>query len=174
MRFNVDRICELAGLGSASGSLISEAAVPAEKAPAKPAPVAAAKAPAKSAAPAKAPAVKEDAEEEEEEEGKVALDEYYDEFDQDTAADSPKLDEEEAIAADEMYEIEETDLMEALVEMRQARLEEEAVRDAVREEIARALSDKSGSWVYGSKRPTASRQGQIARGGFGVGFGFKR
>jgi hypothetical protein len=60
--------------------------------------------------------------------------------------------------------------MEALVQMRQQRLEESAVRDAVRDEIRRALSDKSGSWVYGADKPTASRAGQISRGGFGIGF----
>jgi non-homologous end joining protein Ku len=73
---------------------------------------------------------------------------------------------------DAMYEIDEMELAEALVTMRQQRLEESAVRDAVRDEIKRALSDKSGSWIYGSNKPAASRPGQIARGGFG--FGFKR
>jgi len=157
MRFNVDRICELAGLGSERGHLISEGApVPAPAKPAAPAAKPAAKTPA--AKPA-APAMEED------DYADISADEV----------DTPGVDLAEMSFDDEaMYEIDETALMEALVDMRQARLEEETVRDAVREEITRALADKSGSWVYGSNRPTASRQGQIARGGFGVGFGFKR
>jgi hypothetical protein len=71
---------------------------------------------------------------------------------------------------DEMYEIDEMSLMEALVDMRQRRLEEATVRETVQDEIRRALSDKSGSWVYGANKPGASRVGQVARGGFGVGF----
>jgi hypothetical protein len=64
--------------------------------------------------------------------------------------------------------------MEALVGMRQQRLEEATVRDAVRDEIKRALSDKSSSWIYGRNKPSASQVGQVSRGGFGVGFGFSR
>ena len=74
------------------------------------------------------------------------------------------------IMDNEMYEIDEYALMEALVDMRQRRLEESNVRDAVREEIKRALSDRSGSWVYGANKPTNSRTGQISRGGLGIGF----
>ena len=182
MRFNVDRICELAGLGAASGGLISEAAVPAAKPAAAPAAKATA-APSKTAAPVKpaakpaAPAAKmEDAEEEEE--GMHYMDEVVADPDSPNSAD----DEDEGyhmemggyLDDDAMYEIDEMELAEALVTMRQQRLEESAVRDAVRDEIKRALSDKSGNWIYGSNKPTASRAGQIARGGYGVGFGFKR
>ena len=166
MRFNVDRICELAGLGAASGGLISEGAAPV---PAKPAPAADAKsgmkaAPpaAKKAAPAPAPVASE---EDEMEEGDVY------ELD---PGDGAHMTEDDMIDDSMTYEIDETELMEALVDMRQQRLEENQVRDAVRDEIQRALSDKSGAWMYGGNKPTASRQGQIARGGFGFGFGFKR
>jgi hypothetical protein len=166
MRFDIDRICELAGLGAASGGLISEAA-----APAKPAPVAADVKPAadakskKPAAPAAEGVVADKPMDEVVEETEAAHEDGY-------AWDSTSTT--EGILDEEMYEIDEMALMEALVELRQQRLEENAVRDAVRDEIKRALSDKSGSWVYGGNKPTASRQGQIARGGFGVGFGFKR
>lgn len=149
MRFNVDRICELAGINSESGGLLSEGAMPA--APAKPA--------AKSPIPA-APAAKP---------GSPMA-----KLTSPKPAAKPAAMEVDHIEDDEMYEIDETELMEALVDMRQARLEESTVRDAVRDEIKRALSDKSGSWIYGSNKPTASRNGQVARGGFGVGFGFRR
>lgn len=144
MRFNVDRICELAGLGDATGGLLSEAAVPAAHvaAPSK-------------ATPGKAPAAV--SEEEEVMDGPdYAMDEMH-------AADS-------GIDDEETYDIDETELMEALVAMRQQRLEESTVRDVVRDEIRRALSDKSGSWVYGANKPTASREGHLSRGGFGIGF----
>jgi hypothetical protein len=78
------------------------------------------------------------------------------------------------IMDNETYEIDEYALMEALVDMRQRRLEESNVRDAVRDEIKRALSDRSGSWVYGANKPTNSRPGQVSRGGFGIGFGNRR
>jgi len=165
MRFNVDRICELAGLGAASGGLLSEAAQPA--APAAKAPATAAAKPAappKAAPPASkaAPAATEDEDLEE-------YGHYMKEMDA-TLGDLGTGD----IVNDAVYEIDETELAEALVLMRQQRLEETHVRDTVRDEIRRALSDKSGSWVYGSNKPTSSRMGQISRGGFGIGFGFKR
>jgi len=163
MRFNVDRICELAGLGAASGGLLAEAAaVPPKPAagPAKPAAPSAKMPPAPPAGTAKAaPAVKEmddeldfldEAEEEEEEEGSM--------YEMDSIEDNV------------YYEIDEMQLMEALVEMRQSRLEESAVRDTVRDEIRRALSEKGGSWIYGANKPRNSQPGQIFRGGFGIGF----
>lgn len=150
MRFSVDRICELAGISSESGGLLSEGAMPAA-APAKPA-MPAAK-PAAPAAKPGSPLAKLTAP------AKPA---------------APAAMEADVLDDDAMYEIDETELMEALVDMRQTRLEESAVRDAVRDEIKRALSDKSGSWIYGGNKPTASRNGQVARGGFGVGFGFRR
>lgn len=171
MRFNVDRICELAGLGAASGGLISEAAgqVPAAKqAPAKPTMPA-----AKPAAPAAKPAMPA---------AKPAAMEmnYMDEDDDDFPGDYLYDVEEEDVPSvvtpgdiledDAMYDIDEMDLAEALIGMRQQRLEEASVRDTVRNEIQRALEDRSGSWVYGSNRPTASRVGQVSRGGFGIGF----
>jgi hypothetical protein len=170
MRFNVDRICELAGLRAASGGLLSEAAVPA---PAKPAAAPAAKAPAApvkaAAAPAKpaapAPKMEEDDMEHMEED---AYEGYH--MEGDVEEDYQMEMGMSHLDDDAMYEIDETELMEALVGMRQQRLEESAVRDAVRDEIRRALSDKSGSWVYGGNKPTASSVGQVSRGGFGVGF----
>lgn len=173
MRLNIDRICELAGLGAASGGLLSEAAVPAPPAAKGPAAPKAAPAPMKGVvkpAPAKPAAA-------------VEGDESY--MDEDYHEEGYGMHEEDAeeegyhmetsmIDDDAMYEIDETELMEALVDMRQRRLEESAVRDAVRDEIKRALSDRSGSWVYGANKPSASKAGQVTRGGFGFGFGFKK
>jgi hypothetical protein len=147
MRFDVNRICELAGLDAATGGLLSEAVVPA-----------AAAAHSKVAPAAEKKMSEEDAAEMTPD--GTSMDEMgsYDEADEMEFSD------------EETYDIDETELMEALVQMRQQRLEESAVRDAVRDEIRRALSDKSGSWVYGADKPTASRAGQISRGGFGIGF----
>lgn len=164
MRFNVDRICELAGLGAASGGLISEAAAVAP--PAKPAaPAAGAKA-APVFATKKTPPAATEMYSEEEEDDQEQMDEYDDMYGMSDFGDE--------FDDDVIYDIDETELMEALVTMRQQRLEESSVRDTVRDEIRRALSDKSGSWVYGSNKPAASRMGQISRGGFGVGFGFRK
>jgi hypothetical protein len=185
MRFDVNRICELAGLGAASGGLMKEAAAapapakpgaPAAKAPAappaKPA-VGAAKAPAAPAAP-----VKEDEGMEE-----MGMD-HMEEMDYNDLVmpegDAYEMDYNDLVMPEgdimdnETYEIDEYALMEALVDMRQRRLEESNVRDAVRDEIKRALSDRSGSWVYGANKPTNSRPGQVSRGGFGIGFGNRR
>ena len=164
MRFDVNRICELAGLGAASGGLMNEAAAPAPAKPAAPA----AKAPP--APPAK-PVTEEDyaATDEGDYDDLVMPEGGAYEMDYNDLV-MPEGD----IMDDEMYEIDEYALMEALVDMRQRRLEESNVRDAVREEIQRALSDRSASWVYGSNKPTNSKQGQISRGGFGIGFGFRR
>lgn len=157
MRFNVDRICELAGLGAASGGLLSEAAA----VPAKPA------APVKPTAPAAkppAPAAKPAA-------GVTEMDDEYNLDEAYGEEEEGYVPEDEGYINDDMYyEIDEMQLMEALVSMRQQRLEESSVRDAVRDEIKRALSEKGGSWVYGANQPRNSRLGQISKGGFGIGF----
>lgn len=179
MRFNVDRICELAGIGAASGGLLSEGAAPA-KAPVAPA----AKAPAPKALPAPAakPASGKAPVEKMAEYDDVLPGEYYS-YEEEGGDLDPEdvydIDEDDAsyvttpgdILEDEsVYEIDEMELAEALIGMRQHRLEEASVRDTVRDEIQRALADKSGAWVYGSNRPTASGFGHVSRGGFGIGF----
>ena len=171
MRFDVNRICELAGIGAASGGLMNEAVAstpPAKPAPgAKPAPAPTAttkpsgQAPAKPAPGAKAPPAAEGEEHEGYHLEEMGYEEGYGMHEME-------------IEDGDVYEIDEYALMEALVDMRQRRLEETQVRDTVRDEIRRALSDRSGSWVYGANKPTNSKQGQISRGGFGIGFGFRR
>lgn len=177
MRFNVDRICELAGLGAASGGLLSEAAAPAMG---KPAPAAGAKAPPPMAAkkpmppaPAAKPAAPVAPKMEEEDEGYHMEEGEYEGYHMEGEDEGYHMEEMGGMIDDEaVYEIDEMSLMEALVDMRQRRLEESAVRETVQDEIRRALADRSGSWIYGSNKPSASRVGQISRGGFG--FGFKR
>jgi len=155
MQFNVDRIAVLAGLGgSGSSGLIKEGAAPAPVPMGKPAPKpAAAAAPAaKPAAPAAKPAAPAGAKEPVAEDEGMYMDEMY---------------------ADEMvYEISETDLMEALVDMRENRLEESRVRSAVRTELSSIINDmESGSrWLYGNRQPTNSSQGRVSRGFMGPGF----
>ena len=141
MNLDLNRICELAGLGSTSRGVVSEAvaAVKPPVAGVKP-PVAAVK-----------PPVAE-----------------YDMF-----GDEEEYmigDEEGSLDAEALYEIDEEELAEALVHMRQTNLDESYVRDAVREEIARALSKRGASWLYGKNQPTNSKIGQVVRGGYGIGF----
>jgi len=162
MNFNVDRIAVLAGLQSAgSAGVLREGTAPVTPAP-KAAP-AAPSAPAKVAAPAPkvaAPAAKPAA----------------------PAAKAPVAEEDEVLEMhatdDEMdmdevvYEVDEMALMEALVDMRDRRLEEAKVRTQVRTEIKDILNNtESGSrWLYGDRAPAASGQGKVSRGFLGPGF----
>ena len=148
MNLDLNRICELAGLGSTSRGVVSEAV-----AAVKP-PVAGVKPPVAGVKPPVA-AVKPPVAE-------------YDMF-----GDEEEYmigDEEGSLDAEALYEIDEEELAEALVHMRQTNLDESYVRDAVREEIARALRTRGASWLYGKNQPTNSKIGQVVRGGYGIGF----
>jgi hypothetical protein len=173
MNFNVDRIAVLAGLaGAGKSSLMKEgvapvAATPAAKpaapsAPAKVAPVKAAP-PAAPKASAASPKMEEVYEEDMYEEG-MYEEEPVDEMYADTMG---------GMNYDDMvFEVDETELMEALVDMREKRLEESKVRSAVRKELSSILnSQESGSrWIYGDRQPTSSNKGNISRGFLGPGF----
>ena len=71
-----------------------------------------------------------------------------------------------------VYEIDEMQLMEALVDMREKRLEEGKFRSKVRREISDVLNEmESGSrWMYGNKKPANSGKGSVSRGFLGPGF----
>jgi hypothetical protein len=71
-----------------------------------------------------------------------------------------------------VYEVDEMQIMEALVDMRERRLEEGKVRATVRSEISDILNEmESGSrWMYGNRSTSNSRKGQVARGFLGPGF----
>jgi len=177
MNFNVDRIAVLAGLASSGKSgLIKEAAAPVTPAPAaKPA---APSAPAAKAPPAPAPAKAAPA--------PAALGKKMQEDDYEEGYEGYMAEEMEDEASegyhdsmggmsygdDVVYEVDETQLMEALVDMREARLQESRVRTAVREELSSILnSQESGSrWLYGNRQPTNSGKGKVAKGFLGPGF----
>ena len=198
MYFNVDRIAVLAGLDrSASSGLMREGAKPmpggapvaASKPAAPPAPAAPkAAAPAPKAAPPappKAAGGKPPMEEED-----MELDEMYDEGAYDEAMEEMYMDDmgpgDMGGMADEMYmdemdhdhaketvyEIDEMQLMEALVDMREQRLAEGKFRTKVRREISDVLNEmESGSrWIYGNKKPSNSGKGSVAKGFLGPGF----
>jgi len=70
-----------------------------------------------------------------------------------------------------VYEVDETELMEALVDMREARLNEAKLRSAVKTELNDILKNMGGSrWIYGNKQPGNSNKGNVSRGFLGPGF----
>jgi hypothetical protein len=75
-------------------------------------------------------------------------------------------------AKETVYEIDEMQLMEALVDMREQRLEEGKFRTKVRREISDVLNEmEAGSrWIYGNKKPSNSGKGSVAKGFLGPGF----
>jgi len=185
MKIDVNRLCELAGLGSGSRGLVTETVAPAPVkpgavVPAKPAAVV----PAKPGAPVKPVAAKpaapvaemhymsddDEGMEDDDMEGMYEMEGMEDDG-MDGMFEMDDMEGDGAYMEDDgMYEINEEELAEALVSMRQASLDESYVRDAVREEIARALSKRGASWLYGKNQPTNSKIGQVVRGGYGIGF----
>jgi len=176
MNFNVDRIAVLAGLaGAGKSGLMKEGvapvAAPAAKplAPVKAAPPPAPKAPAASPkAPAASPKM-----EEVHEEDMYGEDMYGEGMYEEEPVDEMYADTMGGMNYDDMvYEVDETELMEALVDMREKRLEESKVRSAVRKELSSILNSKeSGSrWLYGNRQPTSSSNGNVSRGFLGPGF----
>ena len=77
-------------------------------------------------------------------------------------------------AMDEVFEIDERDLVNELRRMKQERIQENQLREAIRTEVRSILDgvdlNISSDWVYGSKKPQRSRQGQVARGFASIGF----
>ena len=89
---------------------------------------------------------------------------------------------------EEMVEINETMLKREIARMRSERSrkanssrssmnEESKLRNAIRNEIGNIVGDLKGKnlystrdWLYGDKKPKNSRNGYVARGGFGIGF----
>ncbi len=179
MHFNVDRIAVLAGLGRSESSGLMREAVEAKPATpsAKPAPAMGAPAASKPAAPAPTasskPAVPPvDASKKPVKEYDMVSAGFDDEFsmgglDYDDMAMAEEAEEDEGM----VYEVNEDELMEALVDMRQARLNESRVRNTVRTEIEDILNEmESGSrWIYGDRKPTKAN-GKVTRGFLGPGF----
>lgn len=182
MYFNVDRIAVLAGLGgTGSSGLMREGVAPAKPAPGG-APVSASKAPAppapsapKASAPPAPPAKAAKPMEEDE----YDMDEMYmddegmDEMYHDEDMDEMYHDHGSDMKQTEtVYEVDEVQLMEALVDMRERRLEEGRVRSTVRKELTNVLNEmEAGSrWIYGNRKPTNSGKGKVAKGFLGPGF----
>ena len=180
MKFNVERLCELAGL-DAKGRLLSEgmhstyeddeADMPAAAKPAAPkAPAAPGLVGAKASSPAKmekASMLKG---------GKhlAGLEELDDDdIGADVGLDAAMLEDDEVEEDDEtVYEIDEQELNEAIYKMRSQRIEEGKVRQQVRKELKQVVSEMGGgtSWMYGDRKPTNSKPGSVGRGFAGPGF----
>lgn len=167
MHFNVDRIAVLAGLESKSGSgLMKEAAEPPAKAPVSP------KMPPRPGPPA--PPMKKGLPKPAVPSAKGAMppmDELY----MDEMYDEGMYDEgmhDKGMHDETVYEVDEEELMEALVDMREKRLNESKIRSAVRQELSDILNEmESGSrWIYGDKKPANSSKGKVSRGFLGPGF----
>ena len=88
---------------------------------------------------------------------------------------------EEGVHVDEMGGMEEEDpvleidddmLREEVRKMRAARMQETKLRAAIQSEIQNVVEEMKadGSWVYGKNKPRNSRDGQVTRGFFGIGF----
>jgi len=178
MNFNVDRIAVLAGLaGAGKSGLMKEgvapvAATPAAKPLAPPAPPKVASVKAAPPAPPKPPAASPKMEEVYEED-MYGEDMYEEGMYEEEPVDEMYADTMGGMNYDDMvYEVDETELMEALVDMREKRLEESKVRSAVRKELSSILNSKeSGSrWLYGNRQPTSSSNGNVSRGFLGPGF----
>ena len=79
---------------------------------------------------------------------------------------------------DEMVTVDENVLRREIMAMKQERLAESKIRQAVREEIAAILSEEydddnlylTSDWLYGDNKPTNSRKGAVATALPGIGF----
>ena len=179
MNFNVERLCELAGLDS-KGRLLSEGmghkAYEDDAAPAAGGPPP--KAPAPKSGLVGAPAKKA--------EGHggmghkhtlMGLDELEEDEignDDETGLDAAMLEDDETYTEDDetVYEIDEQELNEAIFQMRSQRIEEGKVRQQVRKELKQVVQEMGGgtAWMYGDRKPTNSKPGSVSRGFAGPGF----
>jgi hypothetical protein len=83
--------------------------------------------------------------------------------------------EDEDVAAEDnetVYEIDEQELNEAIYAMRTQRIQEGKVRQEVRKELKKVVSEMTtdSSWMYGNNKPARSQKGQVTRGFAGPGF----
>tara|TARA_R110001583_G_scaffold109624_1_gene258459 strand:- start:187 stop:702 length:516 start_codon:yes stop_codon:yes gene_type:complete len=74
--------------------------------------------------------------------------------------------------ADPVLEIDDEMLREEVRKMRAARMQETKLRAAIQSEIQNVVKEmqRDGSWVYGDNPPKNSKDGQVTRGFFGIGF----
>jgi len=77
---------------------------------------------------------------------------------------------------DEIVEIDENVLRREIMKMKNQKLAETKVRQAIRAEIEAILSEdgddlySGSSWLYGNNKPKRSRKGSVATGMLGIGF----
>ena len=186
MNFNVERLCELAGLDS-KGRLLSEGMGhkayeddAAAGGPPPPTPKAATP-PAKGSGLVGAPAKKAEGHGmgHKGHGGKghtlMDLEELEDDdIGADAGLDASMLEDDETYHEDDetVYEIDEQELNEAIYKMRTQRIEEGRVRQQVRKELRQVVNEMGSgtSWMYGDRKPTNSKPGSIGRGFVGPGF----
>lgn len=73
---------------------------------------------------------------------------------------------------DVVLEIDEGMLRKEILRMKKERLEEARLRGAIRNEIRDIFASltNDSSWMYGDDKPTLSKDGQVTRGFLGIGF----
>lgn len=160
MKINVDRLCELAGVSSEGGTVLTEASNS---------------------------SLRDDpslADEAEYRFGKGQLAEAPSEAEETMTmeeADEPAAAEE---GLDEMIEIDEAMLVQELRRAKQMlseakankqNLEEAQLRQIIESEVAEVMKELNltGGWVYGENKPQASKKGFVHQGSFMKGIGFK-
>ena len=161
MKINVDRLCELAGLSSEGGTVLTEASNTSLR---------------------DDPALSDEAEYRF---GKGQLAEGSEEEAEETM--SMEEDEEamEEEALDEMIEIDEAMLVQELrrakamlseAKTNKQNLEEAQLRQIIESEVADVMKELNltGGWVYGENKPQASKKGFVHQGSFMKGIGFKQ
>jgi len=167
MYLNIDRIAVLAGLDKGDKSSLMREGV--EQEPTRPAtgakPVQGAK--PTSQTPPKKPGMNEMESDSKDESMKES-----DACEDDAMKEASSCKDEEMDESEVVYEVDETELMEALVDMREKRLFESKVRATVRDEISDILNemDAGSKWLYGKNKPSNSKKGSVARGFVGPGF----
>ena len=76
--------------------------------------------------------------------------------------------------SDEMVQLDEEIIRKELIEMRKEKLQETALRRAIRNEIKDVVRDldvyATSNWLYGDNKPTRSREGHATMGAPGIGF----
>ena len=180
MKFNVERLCELAGL-DANGRLLSENRSLAYEDDEADAPVMGGAAAVKpvAAKPAAAMGVA-GAKPKSEMAGMHKAGKHLEGLDEledgDIGADylDGAMEEADEVAEDDetVYEIDEQELNEAIYAMRTQRIEEGKIRQQIRKELKQVVNEMGAgtSWMYGDNKPTNSKPGSVARGFAGPGF----
>ena len=152
MKINVDRLCELAGVSSEGGTVLTEASNT---------------------------SLRDDAalaDEAEHRFGKGQLAEAEEKEEEEDDAQEEALD--EMIEIDEAMLVQELRRAKAMLSEAKAskqNLEEAQLRQIIESEVAEVMKELNltGGWVYGENKPQASKKGFVHQGSFMKGIGFK-